>query len=383
MYALSSPAISGRRIPPYNDDVVSRAPTGAVSAAQQRRLNDVLRATASTAGLPSISAAVATPGGVAWAGSYGWAEIDPPTPANPDDRYRTGSMAKSITAVAMMRLVEQGRLDLDTPLGSSIAGLPEATRAVTPRQLASHTAGIRHYTLAEGALGTLGITRPRHYASVQDGLQVFLADPLRFPPGTGFLYSTYGYSLLSRRLEVAAGRPFGEVLSEQVFTPCGMTSTEIDSTGAPGHRASFYRTGRGSYQPAKPVDSSNRIAGGGLISTPTDLARFGMCVFDGGLVSDASKTAMWTPVVLPGGQPNPQNYGLGWRSDLSVRLFGKERPTPILHHGGQQEGGAGFLLIVPSLRLSVSVMTNTGTDEAREAAQEAAYALVRAYAAPK
>jgi CubicO group peptidase (beta-lactamase class C family) len=86
---------------------------------------------------------------------------------------------------------------------------------------------------------------------------------------------------------------------------------------------------------------------------------------------------MWTPVVLADGQANEQNYALGWRIDTSTRLFGKDKPTAIIHHGGQQEGGASFLVIAPTLGVSVAVMTNSGTSAARQAVQDTAYELVR------
>lgn len=377
-YGAWSPAISGDRIPAYPADVVARQPQAA-DPSRTSDLNDALRSATTSAAVPSMSAAIATPDGVAWSGSYGWSDTVNRTAASPDSRYRTGSMAKPITAVAMMRLVERGKLDLDARIGESMDGLPDALKAITPRQLASHTAGIRHYTASEAILGTLGISRPRHYASVQDGLEVFIHDAPRFAPGTDFLYSTYGYSLLSRRLEIAAETPFPEVLAREVFQPCGMRATEPDRPDAMPDRVSFYRTARGRFKAARAIDSSSRIAGGGLVSTPEDLARFAMCVLASDLLSADARRTMWTPVTLPDGSTNPQNYALGWRIDDSVRLFGADRPTPIIHHGGQQEGGAGFLMIVPSLRLSVAVMTNSGTDDAREASQEAAYALVRAY----
>ncbi|MGN6150744.1 MAG: serine hydrolase domain-containing protein [Lysobacteraceae bacterium] len=378
-YGAWSPAISGHRIPAYPQAVVSRPSATHKDAALAGRLDDALRTATTSAGLPSMSAAIVTRDGLAWSGSYGWADIDAKIPATPDSRYRTGSMAKPITAVAMMRLVEQGKLDPDAALGDSIEGLPDASRAITPRQLASHTAGIRHYTAREAIVGTVGIPGPVHYATVQDGLEVFVHDRLRFKPGTDFLYSTYGYSLLSRRLEVATGTPFPALLSQQVFVPCGMNATVLDGTEAMASRVAFYRTENGRFKVARKIDTSNPNAGGGLVSTPEDLARFAMCVLSGNVLSAESRKTMWTPVRLPDGSPNPQNYALGWRRDDSVRLFGAEHPTLILHHGGQQEGGAGFLVIVPSLQLSVAVMTNSGTDEAREASQDTAYALVRAF----
>ncbi|MBC7619622.1 MAG: serine hydrolase [Candidatus Saccharibacteria bacterium] len=94
-------------------------------------------------------------------------------------------------------------------------------------------------------------------------------------------------------------------------------------------------------------------------------------------LSQAARKTMWTPVLLADGQANEQNYALGWRIDTSTRMFGKDKPTAIIHHGGQQEGGASFLVIAPALGVSVAVMTNSGTGAARQAVQDTAYELVR------
>ncbi len=380
LYCMKSPAVSGDRIPSPGVDVSTRT-TGSFDPEMARALDSLLSQLRSEAGLPSLSAALATPNGQMWTAAAGWADIDDEVRATPNSMYRTGSMAKPITAAAMMRLASRGALQLDAPLSEAIAGLPAASREITPRQLASHTAGIRHYTMLE-VLSSM-VRTPVHYPSVQDGLSVFIRDSLEFKPGTGFTYSTYGYSLLSRQLEVAAEAPFSSVLEKEVFEPCAMTKTAVDDAGPMRDRVRFYRTASGRYKLANPMDSSARIAGGGLVSTPGDLVNFGQCMLMGTLLPAEAVHTMWTVVTLPGGAPNPQNYGLGWRIDTSTRLFGAGHPTPIIHHGGKQEGGAGFLLLVPGQKLSVAVMTNSGTDDAREAVQEAAYALVRKYVGPK
>jgi CubicO group peptidase (beta-lactamase class C family) len=379
-YAALSPAIGGEAIAPYPAAVATRLPPHPTVARSAGALADVLKQATITGQLPSMSAAIASSDGLVWSASYGWADIEHRVAATPDSRYRTGSMAKPITAVAMMRLVERGLLDLDEPLGTRIEGLGGDARAITPRQLASHTAGVRHYTLAEGMLGTLGLGRRAHYDTVQAGLQPFIHDPLRFKPGTGFLYSTFGYSLLSRRLELAAGTPFPRILAEDVFKPCGMTATDVESGGPAANRVSFYRTQQGKFKPAMDMDTSGRIAGGGLLATAEDLAKFGQCTFQGPLLGEQARRMLATPVTLANGEANPQHYGLGWRIDDSTRLFGTEHPTRIIHHGGKQEGGAGFLLVVPGLGVSVAVMTNSASGDAREHAQETAYALMRAFA---
>ena len=340
----------------------------AMDPALATRLMAIVREARSTSGLPSLSAAVARTDGLDWAGASGWADIDRRQAAGVASRYRTGSIAKPITAVAMMRLAEAGALDLDAPGAEVVSGLPPSLAPLTARQLASHTGGVRHYSPMPWGWwwpGWFEANSQRHYPSVEAGLALFADDRLRFAPGAGFQYSTFGYSLLSRLLEGAAGRPFPALLAAQVFAPAGMTGTAVDTPGAMPDRVAFY-VGQGDrYTAARPVDSSFRIAGGGLVSTPTDLARFGLALQDGRLLSADGVRRMWTVQPLADGSANPQNYALGWRVDESTRLFVDGRPLQVVHHGGSQAGAAAFLLLVPEQGLAVAVMANSSDGRAQ------------------
>ena len=341
-------------------------------------MSAALREGRERAGLPSLSAAIAFDGQLQWAGATGLADIEGGGAATVDSRYRTGSVAKPITAVALMRLAEAGRLNLDAPIAALLPDLPAALQTITARQLASHRGGIRHYSRVPAWwMGWHESYSRKPYASVAEGLELFIDDAPEFAPGTGFLYTTFGYSLLSRQLEAASGRDFAQILQQEVFAPAGMTDTAVDGhAGMPG-RVAFYEAEGGRFTPSYPIDSSYKIAGGGLVATPSDLARLGLALLGDGLVSAAGKEAMFTPQPLADGRANPENYGLGWRIDTSTRLLGESRPTRVLHHGGTQPGAAAFFLIVPEHGIVVAVMGNSGTATARAEAQETAYALVR------
>ncbi len=215
------------------------------------------------------------------------------------------------------------------------------------------------------------------YASVADGLQLFVDDRLRFEPGSGFQYSTFGYSLLAREMEGAAQKPFAQLLDENVFSPAGMTATAVDAATDMPDRVTFYQAESGRYTPAYPINSSYRIAGGGLVATPSDLVRLGTALLGNDFVSMQARKILWTPQALTDGSMNPENYGIGWRIDNSVRLLGEKNPTKIFHHGGMQQGAAAFFVLVPDYGISVAVMSNSGKASARQEAQSAAYALAR------
>ncbi len=361
---------------PATQDVQHAAP--GLSPELAKSLAKALRESRERAGLPSISAAIAWDGQLQWAGATGHADIERGLPATLRSRYRTGSVAKPITAVAMMRLVDAGKLALDAPLSTYVDGLPPHLQPLTAKLLASHRAGVRHYSrIPAWWMGWHENYSTHQYDTVAAGLPMFVEDALRFTPGTGFQYSTFGYSLLSRQLEGAAGQDFPSLLDTLVFQPAGMVDTAVDTAAPMPGRVAFYQGEGGRYTPSYPINSSYKIAGGGLVTTPTDLVRLGLDLLGDELVSKAAKRELWTPLALADGSMNPENYALGWRVDDSVRLLGEDRPVRILHHGGTQPGAAAFFVLLPEHAIVVAAMSNSGTSGARAEAQEAAYALAR------
>ena len=130
-------------IPADSDDQVS-AP-GLPPKLAQDLLQD-LRASREKAGLPSLSAAIAFDGNLQWAGATGFANIENKQFATVRSRYRTGSVAKPLTAVALVRLIDAGKIDINKPISHYVTGLPTTLQQLTANQLGSHRAGIRHYS---------------------------------------------------------------------------------------------------------------------------------------------------------------------------------------------------------------------------------------------
>ncbi len=295
--------------------------------------------------VPGISVAVGLDGELVWAEGFGWADLEQRVPVTPLTRFRAGSVGKPLTAAAVGLLYERGRLDLDTPVQQYVPSFPEKRWPISPRQLMGHTAGIRHYRGMEEALSSV------HYDDVLEGLEIFAADSLLFRPGTDYSYSTYGWNLLGAVVQEAAGEPFLEFMRREVFAPVGMRHTVPDDVfGIVPHRASFYdRDSDGRLRNANYVDQSNKWAGGGFLSTPSDLVRFGFAMLDGELLEPETVELLWTPVQLESGEST--GNGLGW----SFQDFGGR---PMIGHGGRSVGGTASLMIFPEQRMVVSVASN-------------------------
>lgn len=326
----------------------------------------------------SISGAVAIGGSPAWAGTVGFAQIEKGVPANTSSQYRIGSVSKSLTATALMQLVEKGQIDLDADVRTYLPDYPGYDTPMTTRQLASHMAGVRHYNVDLTLFPPTDAYGDEHFATTLDATRLFRDDALLFNPGEGFSYSTHGYTLLSAVMAAAAEKPFLEIMSEQIFDPLGMeySSAKDRTKGLPG-LVNFYYAGGGLFGPSYPVDLSNKWAGGGLVSTPTDLVKFGAAVLNGQLLDPAARQTMVSRQRMADGSDNPQAYALGWRHHKTIHILGEDSPVDVIHHGGTSVGGAAFLLLVPEYDIVVAYLTNGRTETIRGELQMLAYRSVK------
>ena len=192
----------------------------------------------------------------------GKADLENNVSATPETLFRTGSIAKPMTAVAAMRLVEDGKLDLDAPIQKYCPAFPQEPWTITAQEVLGHISGVRHYKEGE-------MDNTHHYLKLSDGFAIFANDPLLFEPETNYQYSTYGFSVIGCALEGAAGRSYLEIMQQLVFAPAHMTHTFPDDVfEIVPHRARGYSKRTAQVINAGLMDSSYKIPGGGYVSTP-------------------------------------------------------------------------------------------------------------------
>ena len=255
---------------------------------------------------PGVSIAVSRGGRLVWSETIGCADLELDAAVTKTTRMRIGSVSKPLTAAALGRLVEQGRLDLDAPVQTYVPDFPRKAWPITTRQLAGHVAGVRHYEQGEFESRT-------PYATVRESLGVFEKDALLFEPGTRFSYSSYGWNLISAVLEGASGEKFLDLMQETVFGPAGMTHTGPDDAAriVPG-RAHFYTRDpeSGVVVNAGFVDNSVKWAGGGFVSTAEDLVAFGNAMLEDRLMKPETRRLLWTSQKTADGKADPLRHGL-------------------------------------------------------------------------
>jgi CubicO group peptidase (beta-lactamase class C family) len=334
------------------------------AAASQASL-DAIESRRKKLNLPSISAAVAINGALVWTGSAGWANVERDVPATYLTAYRIGSTSKAVTATGLARLVAFGTIELNEPISDYIPDLPNPEwRSLTPKQLASHTAGIPEYGDNTGDLVGLyeSTALQTHFTNPYAALSVFDGTELLFKPGTDFHYTSYDFVLLSAVMAAAAKKPFMSLMAKKVFRPLGLSSIEPDRRPLEGrHVAVSYQTKGDRVKPWRNVDLSVKLAAGGLVATPSDLAVLGVSWLNENFIPASIQKEFWTPVKLSNGQVNKQNYALGWRrTTVKINGLGSVRH---MNHGGISKGSQCWLMVLPQENMAIAIATNARTEQ--------------------
>ncbi|MEZ6023560.1 MAG: serine hydrolase domain-containing protein [Hyphomonadaceae bacterium] len=217
--------------------------------------------------------------------------------------------------------------------------------AISARQLAAHTSGLPHYQDIDADRGDV------HFDSVHDSLAVFADRELLFAPGSGYNYSSFGFTLLSAYIEARAGQPFLDYLANEITT-----GLDIEADRGPRPSATVaYEFVSDHAEAAPPHDYSYSWGGAGLRGSAPDLARFGLRVLDSAFLSRAARDAMFTPATLDNDAVAGERdfaVGIGWR-------VGRDHDGhPISHHAGIAVGARSVLVVFPGSDASIAVLSN-------------------------
>ena len=295
-----------------------------------------------------IAAGASVHGVIRWTHSDGYANVEKKIPFTPTSPTPIASIAKPMTAIAIMQLVEQGRVDLDAPIQAYIPEFPKkAQGTITVRQLLQHSAGIGEYASNKER------ENQHHYPSLNEAMAIFQdRDPID-TPGAAFHYTTYGYVILGVVVERVSGMSYAAYMRTHIREKAGMTNTGVEEPGMAGgdHASLYHINSKGRISIEQPTDLSDRVPGGGLYSCLTDLLRFGDAVVNGTLISTASLMEMLKD---PGLKKQGNGYGLGWY------LYGEDpKYGSLFGHNGSQTGASTYLMLLPDRGISIVVLSNT------------------------
>jgi serine beta-lactamase-like protein LACTB len=298
--------------------------------------------------IPGLSIAIAKNDTLIWAEGFGHADLENKLPVKINSKFRIGSISKTLTAMAIGKLLDDKKINLSDDFRKYVSYFPSDKANISIKDLVSHLSGIRDYNHDKNEY-----LNHINYNSIQESILVFQNDSLAFKPGTNYQYSSYNYTLLSAVIEGATAKPFLDYMQESVIDPLKLSHTVPDYYySLVDHRARFYDHYNGVLINSPFVDNSNKWAGGGYLSTPMDLVKLCQSLLHNNFISDNSKDKLWTPAILKSGKSS--HYGIGWRIDED------QNKRTFVHHGGTSVGGRSYLLMYPKEGLIVAITCNLG-----------------------
>ncbi|MDX1940219.1 MAG: serine hydrolase domain-containing protein [Saprospiraceae bacterium] len=298
---------------------------------------------------PGVSIAVGIGDRIAWKEAFGWADAKNKIYATPEHQFRYYSLSKSIAGLAAAKLMEEGKLDIDTAITTYLPDLPEQYCDVTVAQLLSHTAGVRHYKKDEWQK-----ISQYHCNTVEEALPVFLEDKLKFEPGAGYTYTSFGYVLLCYVLEAVSGVPYDEYIHQNFLLPLGLETIALDQQpAAQVNPVKFYKywnvyKNRGVEAPK--VDNSCKFGGGGYVGTAEELVHLHQAVIKGRLIRPETVEQYFTSFTKSDSTSVGYAFGIGVKESSDGSKY--------YAHTGTAMGGYGVLIVDPAQELVIVILGN-------------------------
>jgi D-aminopeptidase len=305
---------------------------------------------------PGATVGIALHGSPVYRKGFGLAHMELPVALSPSMRMRIYSTGKHFTCLAYLLLCEEGKADIDDPIGKVLPDLNPVTHSVTMRQLMGNIGGIRDaHDICYQFSGT------GHAVSSAEILSLYRdIDDVNFEPGTAWCYNNGGFALVGSVIERLTGSPLGEVLQERIFQPVGMSDTLLrpfDTDFVPNSATMHAKATGGAY--TKSYLGIACAGEGGLVSTVDDMLRW-LAHMDAPRVGKPSSWAlMRTSQTLKGGTAT--GYGLGL-------MTGEYRGIRTIHHGGGGMGANSQMIKLLETGLDVVVMLNSDDASAIELA---------------
>ena len=315
-------------------------------AAAQNDAIDAVFATWNKPDSPGCALAVYQNGRITYEKGYGMADLENDVPITPASVFYVGSLSKQFTAMAAALAIQQGKLSADDPIRKYLPELPSYADQITVRNLVHHTSGLRDYNTLFSIAGRRG---DEAYDNPTVLRITARQKALNFEPGTEYLYSNTGYTLLAIIVERATKMPFAEYADQQIFKPLGMTVSHFhtDSGRLVKKRANAYALGQGGLRLDTP--SNERAGAGGVFTSVRDLLHWDENFYTARVGGKALIEQVQTVGALKDGKPLTYAWGLG---------IGSYRSAKIVDHGGSLGGYRAHLIRFPEHHTSIAALCN-------------------------
>jgi CubicO group peptidase (beta-lactamase class C family) len=329
---------------------------------------------------PGMAVLLIRNGRIEYRKGFGLADVDAHTPITPNTQFLLASVTKQFTAMAIMILAEQRKLQFDDTLAKFCPEFPGYAQTITIRNLLNHTAGLTEYSeLLVGKVDDEKYFRSSksppaaHEFTAAEALQALSRQQtLRFSPGDKFEYSNSGYVVLGQIIERVTGKRYAEFLKETIFDPLGMHDTLVvdERKQKVPQLALGYGKRNGQWQDITYTPENHIYGEDDVVSTVNDLYKWDQALYTERLVRRSMLEMAFTPgrtnngkeIKAPFLDRRPTSYGFGW-------FIGSLDGNQTIEHGGAWSGYRTYILRVPSRRVTAIVLTNSSNDEASEIAQ--------------
>ena len=271
--------------------------------------------------------------------AYGYASYEFNIKNTPEVKFRTGSLTKGFTAVAILQLVENNKLKLNDKLSAYIPDYPSGDE-ITIKHLLTHTSGIPNHT----EFDDFNKERRVFHYNITETIKTFKNKPLEFNPGKKFSYSNSNYILLGFIIEQVSNMSYAEYIEENIFEPLEMRNSGYERPEKIiRNMARGYRLQNDEIMNAKYRNMSNAHASGALYSTTGDLYKWDRALYTEKLISKESRELMFTPF--------KDHYGFGWGI---VHVFDRK----MIAHSGEIDGFSSNISRFPDEDVCIIILSN-------------------------
>lgn len=325
------------------------------------QIDDILKSVFKETDEPGGVFLVAKNGKPIYRKAFGRSNIELDVNMMPENVFQIGSMTKQFTAIAIMMLQEQGKLNVNDVISKYIPDYPNGDN-ITIHHLLTHTSGIKDFTKMKSIMSIA-----KNDLTPKELIDFFKDEPIDFKPGEEFFYNNSGYVVLGYIIELVSGSTYEDYIKKQIFAKLGMNNSRYASDREiVKHRAYGYHK-RGEYSNKIYISLDLPYASGSLMSTVDDMLKWQMAIKDNLLISEKTKEKVFANYMLSNGESI--NYGYGWHLKAIEGIQTRE-------HGGSIFGFKSMGVYVPSLDIYVIGFSNCDCNSPTKATRDIVALLI-------
>ena len=297
---------------------------------------------------PGLSIAVGVEDKVVWARGFGLADVEAKSLVKTDNQFRYYSLSKSITGLALAKLIDSKKLDINKSIRLYLEDLPHIYDSVKVKHLINHTSGIRNYNKGEW------IKISKHNCnSASEALGIFINDSLNSKSGEIYSYSSFGYVLLSRLIEVLGGQNFEEYISSQLFQPLNLDGIALDRSTSLNNEVKYYSKWNAKKIKGKEeanVNNTCKFGAGSFVGTAQDLVKLYLNVLNQKVLTPETTSMYFSQILKDSGESTNYAFGIGDAvSSDGIRYHS---------HSGSALGANAILFIYPENKVVIVMLSN-------------------------